>query len=1035
MALATRGKVGGAESLSAAPQHVLRQRKSASAEGEMQLSGEVTDAMGGAHIRMFSPERNQTWRDNSDHSHMLTVGFLQSVNITPDPDLRCDMVLSMRDRTKEPLQEVRETNRKRCLLVTVLECRKLKKADIFGKNDVFATLSVDGVSQQTATVDDGGTAPKWNGGAGESFLFQDLEGLPSAMAVGIWDEDVGSASDLIGDMNVDLTDAGIAEEEDWSEAQWYDLNDDKGKQVGEVHMLMRWGHPPPALDAPKLWQVRVKVLECASLKKMDLLGKNDVYVKVHVGGSAGPQRTVTIDGGGAEPKWGSGAGEVMTFELSEPPPSVGIEVFDEDRDADDLIGGNVFELGTKVGDRKEWSAERWLELTDARNKVTGKARVAIFWERKPPARFKLACGVVECKGLIKADRFGKNDVYVSLSAGNGQTRRTTTIDGGGEAPVWANGDGETVEWDVPTAPESLLVEVWDEDVGSKDDLLGRLTLPLGRVLADVGHAQAGAWQTLVDAKGQSAGMVKLSLNWHPLPSDDPPQQAFTVQPSVLPSSTSKDINQRIKWGSSQVFKVDDSTYQKLEGSFYLVSRPDRKLGEFVAGLRSAEGCRESYQDMWITVRPPAPTISLNCKWQVIPSGADINQPVGIATLALTELLSLHAAPQTAGKSGLYLKSIIKSAGTRQAPSWGEVPLPEIAKDLSIIPIGKTVVVRRLGRISELRIEIMQKASDGGTDKDTCLLTFVVDLSAALFVENESTDVTATIERDESDMMRAEAYRHFEDVDEDGSGFLERDEIKRLAHAVGQELGEHELDEAMKEMDADGSGEVDFEEYYAWWQAMKAAQTKAEEEGGGGGAGGMLTRLFARKKKETRSKGRSLVSKAMRTEKDSATARQAFDAVDADNSGWLDAAEIRQLAVTLGKKMEDDELELAMTEMRGNATEIDAARAAVAAAPAESAAAAAATAELEAMMSAGITFDQFNEWWQKRGQGQSAGLRGIRGALGNNLLDGIMHARKNKKQEQAIAQHTQVRQAFDVIDVSTRNYSASNDSCEFILSLS
>jgi hypothetical protein len=77
-----------------------------------------------------------------------------------------------------------------------------------------------------------------------------------------------------------------------------------------------------------------------------------------------------------------------------------------------------------------------------------------------------------------------------------------------------------------------------------------------------------------------------------------------------------------------------------------------------------------------------------------------------------------------------------------------------------------------------------------------------------------------------------------------------------------------------------------------------------------------------------------------------------------------------LAVTLGKKMDEEELALAMTEMRGDTdSEGD------------------------------ITFEQFDEWWQKRGQGKSGTLRGLRGALGNNLLDGIMHARKNKKQEQ------------------------------------
>ena len=56
---------------------------------------------------------------------------------------------------------------------------------------------------------------------------------------------------------------------------------------------------PPAQDAASHWQLRAKIIECDQLKKMDTFGKNDVYVKVHAGAVAGPQRTETIAGGGA----------------------------------------------------------------------------------------------------------------------------------------------------------------------------------------------------------------------------------------------------------------------------------------------------------------------------------------------------------------------------------------------------------------------------------------------------------------------------------------------------------------------------------------------------------------------------------------------------------------------------------------------------------------------------------------------------------------------------------------------------------------
>ena len=54
---------------------------------------------------------------------------------------------------------------------------------------------------------------------------------------------------------------------------------------------------------------------------------------------------------------------------------------------------------------------------------------------------------------------------------------------------------------------------------------------------------------------------------------------------------------------------------------------------------------------------------------------------------------------------------------------------------------------------------------------------------------------------------------FELIDADNSGLLDRDEILQLADFFTEKtMTEAEIDEAMREMDADGSGEVDFEEF-------------------------------------------------------------------------------------------------------------------------------------------------------------------------------------------------------------------------------
>lgn len=58
---------------------------------------------------------------------------------------------------------------------------------------------------------------------------------------------------------------------------------------------------------------------------------------------------------------------------------------------------------------------------------------------------------------------------------------------------------------------------------------------------------------------------------------------------------------------------------------------------------------------------------------------------------------------------------------------------------------------------------------------------------------------------------------FEEMDEDGSGTLDKDEIRILAKRLGKKLTNAKLDAAMAEMDADGNGDVDFDEFLSWWK--------------------------------------------------------------------------------------------------------------------------------------------------------------------------------------------------------------------------
>ena len=70
------------------------------------------------------------------------------------------------------------------------------------------------------------------------------------------------------------------------------------------------------------------------------------------------------------------------------------------------------------------------------------------------------------------------------------------------------------------------------------------------------------------------------------------------------------------------------------------------------------------------------------------------------------------------------------------------------------------------------------------------------------------------EAHEAEVKKLKALFHIVDID--GSGELDREEVAQLSKDMGAVLSEEELDGAMSEMDGDGSGEVDFDEFREWF---------------------------------------------------------------------------------------------------------------------------------------------------------------------------------------------------------------------------
>lgn len=57
---------------------------------------------------------------------------------------------------------------------------------------------------------------------------------------------------------------------------------------------------------------------------------------------------------------------------------------------------------------------------------------------------------------------------------------------------------------------------------------------------------------------------------------------------------------------------------------------------------------------------------------------------------------------------------------------------------------------------------------------------------------------------------------FDHYDRDGNGSIDRGELVKLLRALGSDADDDELAAAFEVLDADGSGDIDFDEFQAWW---------------------------------------------------------------------------------------------------------------------------------------------------------------------------------------------------------------------------
>ncbi|KAJ8275835.1 hypothetical protein COCON_G00075870 [Conger conger] len=219
----------------------------------------------------------------------------------------------------------------------------------------------------------------------------------------------------------------------------------------------------------------IRIVEAKNLPVKDITGSSDPYCIVRIDNEA-IIRTATI-WKTLSPFWG----EEYNVHL---PPSfhtVCFHVLDEDSLSRDDVIGKV-SISKEALTAKPQGIDGWVNLTeiDPDEEVQGEIHLQISVQGDGDVPRALRCRVFEARDLAKKDRNGASDPFVRVRY-NGKTHETAVVKKSCY-PRW----NESFEFELDELPNDtpLTVEVWDWDLVSKNDFLGKVLFNINRLQSE-----------------------------------------------------------------------------------------------------------------------------------------------------------------------------------------------------------------------------------------------------------------------------------------------------------------------------------------------------------------------------------------------------------------------------------------------------------------------------------------------------------------------------------------------------------------------